>query len=252
MTLPRRIESAPGCAKGRCRGSSTCSTATARKRAWSAARCATSCCGEPVGDIDIATTALPRGGDPPRRGGGLQAGADRHRPRHRHRGGRQPAVRGDDAARGYRDLWPPRQGRVRPRLEARRRAARLHHQRAVRRRATARSTTMSAGLPISRRGACASSAMPERRIAEDYLRILRFFRFHATYGQAGPPDAGGPAACIEARAGLETLSRERVRMEMLQAAARAARGADAGGDDGGRAARDRARRRAAARELSPT
>ena len=44
------------------------------------------------------------------------------------------------------------------------------------------STTMSAGSPISRRGACASSAMPATRIAEDYLRILRFFRFHAAYG----------------------------------------------------------------------
>jgi len=57
---------------------------------------------------------------------------------------------------------------------------------------------------------------PARRIAEDYLRILRFFRFHAAYGQAGPPDAEGLAACIAARAGLDTLSRERVRMEMLK------------------------------------
>jgi poly(A) polymerase len=53
------------------------------------------------------------------------------------------------------------------------------------------------------------------RIAEDYLRILRFFRFHAAYGD-GPPDHEGLAACIEARAGLETLSRERVRMELLK------------------------------------
>src|SRR6202012_3966160 len=53
------------------------------------------------------------------------------------------------------------------------------------------------------------------RIAEDYLRILRFFRFHAWYG-AGPPDTAGLRACIGARAGLEFLSRERVRMEMLK------------------------------------
>jgi poly(A) polymerase len=53
------------------------------------------------------------------------------------------------------------------------------------------------------------------RIAEDYLRILRFFRFHAAYGE-GAPDPTGLAACIEARAGLEQLSRERVRMEMLK------------------------------------
>jgi len=53
------------------------------------------------------------------------------------------------------------------------------------------------------------------RIAEDYLRILRFFRFHAAYGE-GAPDPQGLAACVEARAGLEQLSRERVRMEMLK------------------------------------
>src|ERR1700691_1954549 len=55
----------------------------------------------------------------------------------------------------------------------------------------------------------------EKRIAEDYLRILRFFRFHAWYGE-GAPDAAGLHACIRARAGLEMLSRERVRMELLK------------------------------------
>lgn len=53
------------------------------------------------------------------------------------------------------------------------------------------------------------------RIAEDYLRILRFFRFHASYGH-GHPDPDGLHACIVARNGLETLSRERVRMELLK------------------------------------
>jgi poly(A) polymerase len=53
------------------------------------------------------------------------------------------------------------------------------------------------------------------RIAEDYLRILRFFRFHACYGE-GHPDAAGLHAAIVARAGLEQLSRERVRMETLK------------------------------------
>jgi tRNA nucleotidyltransferase/poly(A) polymerase len=56
---------------------------------------------------------------------------------------------------------------------------------------------------------------PDRRIAEDFLRILRFFRFHATYG-AGPPDAAGLKACIAAREGLGHLSRERIRMELLK------------------------------------
>src|SRR3979411_2414644 len=56
---------------------------------------------------------------------------------------------------------------------------------------------------------------PSQRIAEDYLRILRFFRIPAAYG-AGEPDRAGYLACIAARAGLTTLSAERVRMEMLK------------------------------------
>jgi poly(A) polymerase len=56
---------------------------------------------------------------------------------------------------------------------------------------------------------------PRRRIEEDYLRILRFFRFHAHFGH-GAPDSAGLSACIAARGGLEMLSHERVRMEMLK------------------------------------
>jgi len=52
------------------------------------------------------------------------------------------------------------------------------------------------------------------RIAEDYLRILRFFRFHAVYGE-GLPDADGLQAAIMARHGLTILSRERVRAELM-------------------------------------
>ena len=54
---------------------------------------------------------------------------------------------------------------------------------------------------------------PDRRIAEDYLRILRFFRFSAAYG-AGALDRDGYLACIRGRAGLSMLSAERVGMEM--------------------------------------
>ena len=56
---------------------------------------------------------------------------------------------------------------------------------------------------------------PARRISEDYLRILRFFRFHASYAH-GPPDPAGLHACIVARDGLRTLSRERVRAELMK------------------------------------
>ena len=53
------------------------------------------------------------------------------------------------------------------------------------------------------------------RIREDYLRILRFFRLTADYGE-GPPDAEGLAACVAERAGLGLLSAERVRQEMVR------------------------------------
>ena len=53
------------------------------------------------------------------------------------------------------------------------------------------------------------------RIREDYLRILRFFRFTAEYGD-GPPDPEGLTACITERAGLARLSPERIRAEMLR------------------------------------
>ena len=56
---------------------------------------------------------------------------------------------------------------------------------------------------------------PNQRIAEDYLRILRFFRFHAWYAE-GAPDPVGLHACIRGRAGIDSLSRERIRAELLK------------------------------------
>ncbi len=56
---------------------------------------------------------------------------------------------------------------------------------------------------------------PQHRIREDYLRILRFFRFHAHYGDPMQGlDAEGLAACAELADGLAGLSRERVGAEM--------------------------------------
>jgi poly(A) polymerase len=52
------------------------------------------------------------------------------------------------------------------------------------------------------------------RIREDYLRILRFFRFTADYGNE--PDPDGLAACIAERDGVRKLSAERVRTELLR------------------------------------
>ncbi len=50
---------------------------------------------------------------------------------------------------------------------------------------------------------------PLTRIAEDHLRILRFFRFHARFG-AGAPDAAGLTACAGRANDLMALSRERI------------------------------------------
>ena len=56
---------------------------------------------------------------------------------------------------------------------------------------------------------------PHLRIREDYLRILRFFRFSARFGE-GELDAEGLAAAIRERDGLAILSRERVRSELFK------------------------------------
>ncbi|MFG1477576.1 CCA tRNA nucleotidyltransferase [Xanthobacter sp. V4C-4] len=55
----------------------------------------------------------------------------------------------------------------------------------------------------------------DARIREDYLRILRLFRFHAAYGR-GPVDAAALGAAVRARGGLRGLSHERVRAELLK------------------------------------
>ncbi len=53
------------------------------------------------------------------------------------------------------------------------------------------------------------------RVREDYLRILRFFRFNAEL-EAENFDAEGLQACIREQAGLQKLSAERVRSELLR------------------------------------
>jgi poly(A) polymerase len=56
---------------------------------------------------------------------------------------------------------------------------------------------------------------PEARIAEDHLRILRFFRFHARFG-AGEPDRQALDACTARANDLMALSRERIADELLK------------------------------------
>jgi poly(A) polymerase len=56
---------------------------------------------------------------------------------------------------------------------------------------------------------------PLKRIAEDHLRILRYFRFHARFG-AGEPDEAALDACTERANDLMGLSRERIADELLK------------------------------------
>lgn len=74
---------------------------------------------------------------------------------------------------------------------------------------------LGTGLADLRAGVVRFVGDPGQRVAEDYLRILRFFRFHARYGR-GAPDAAALAACAAGVDGLSTLSRERVTMEFMK------------------------------------
>ena len=56
---------------------------------------------------------------------------------------------------------------------------------------------------------------PRQRIAEDYLRILRFFRFHARFAENGF-DQAALDACVALQDGLDRLSAERKRQELLR------------------------------------
>ncbi|HBG99427.1 MAG TPA: CCA tRNA nucleotidyltransferase [Rhodobacteraceae bacterium] len=71
------------------------------------------------------------------------------------------------------------------------------------------------GLPDLRARRIRFIGDPGDRIREDYLRILRFFRFYAWYADpAAGPDAEGLAACAAMAPGIEGLARERIGAEM--------------------------------------
>jgi poly(A) polymerase len=168
--------------------------------------------GEPIGDVDIATTALPD--EVMRRAAAA---------------GFKPVPTGIE----HGTVTVVIEGRpfevttLREDVETFGRHANVRFGRDWRKDAERRDFTMNAltveprgvvhdyvgGIADLRRRRVRFIGAADRRIAEDYLRILRFFRFHASYGR-GAPDPGGLHACIVARAGLEQLSRERVRMEL--------------------------------------
>lgn len=69
------------------------------------------------------------------------------------------------------------------------------------------------GLNDLRAGHVRFIGAADQRIREDYLRLLRFFRFHAWYGR-GPVDGDALEACTRLAAGLDILSVERVWIEL--------------------------------------
>lgn len=70
------------------------------------------------------------------------------------------------------------------------------------------------GLADAAAGRIVFVGEPETRIREDYLRILRFFRFFAWYGR-GEPDAAAMKACRASAPGMTRLSAERVSKELM-------------------------------------
>jgi poly(A) polymerase len=71
------------------------------------------------------------------------------------------------------------------------------------------------GLDDVKAGRICFIGEPLERIAEDHLRILRFFRFHARFGK-GDPDPAALAACTARANDLMALSRERIADELLK------------------------------------
>ncbi|MEQ8665707.1 MAG: CCA tRNA nucleotidyltransferase [Rhodospirillales bacterium] len=71
------------------------------------------------------------------------------------------------------------------------------------------------GIPDLAHGYVRFIGRPSDRIAEDYLRVLRFFRFRATHGRE-PTNPDALVACRLAADHLKSLSGERVRDEMLK------------------------------------
>jgi poly(A) polymerase len=69
------------------------------------------------------------------------------------------------------------------------------------------------GIDDARAGRVRFVGNARERIEEDVLRLLRFFRFHAHYGD-GPADADALSACREMASQIGTLSAERVWAEL--------------------------------------
>lgn len=74
---------------------------------------------------------------------------------------------------------------------------------------------LETGLEDLKAGRVVFVGDPEARIAEDHLRILRFFRFHALYGRVDA-DVRALKACEKAAPKVLNLSKERITQEMFK------------------------------------
>jgi poly(A) polymerase len=72
------------------------------------------------------------------------------------------------------------------------------------------------GIEDLRNGRVIFVGYPEERIKEDVLRILRFFRFFAHFGQGNRPDPAALLACAKLSGRLPRLSAERIRQETFR------------------------------------
>lgn len=71
------------------------------------------------------------------------------------------------------------------------------------------------GIDDLEKGVVRFIGSPSQRIKEDYLRILRFFRFHSIFAKT-PVNEKALAACIENKDGLKSISLERIRDELFK------------------------------------
>ena len=171
--------------------------------------------GQPVADIDIATTLKPEETDRAIRAAGLKAvptgmahgtvtAVAERRPFEITTLRRDVSTDGRNATVAFTDDWHEDAARRDFRLNA------LY--------ADADGQVFDptgAGVADALAGRIIFVGDPETRIREDYLRILRFFRFHAWYGR-GEPDAAALAACRALAPGMSRLSAERVSSELMK------------------------------------
>lgn len=170
--------------------------------------------GAPVADIDIATTLKPEETDRAIRAAGLKSAptgiahgtvtaVSEHQPFEITTLRRDVSTDGRNATVAFTDDWAE---------DAARRDFRLNALYADGEGRVFDPT--GEGLADARAGRIVFVGDAGTRIREDYLRILRFFRFFAWYGR-GEPDAAALKACAALAEGMDRLSAERVSKELM-------------------------------------